>query len=243
MSHHSELEMIVLHQDNFYSYFGAELTDILFPNMPVSKRPSKTKTEVPCYRMRGYTRSDWFKWETANLLKLAPFNSLQFLTEQACTHLVLKDSSDNIISEEYLDSLDENDDERDSFYMCQYTIIAPYQASLLADETDEFTNWIAANFTQDSILKEYEHEDIRGDMRNAISCILSGADQYGSINSIACADEEGDDPLFLFSTLKTISELFRIAKAHELYSIYINTNGGVGYEYFKKFRPANIVFY
>jgi hypothetical protein len=229
MSHHSDFTMIVLDKADITPYFGEQLAALLIGKenypLPLAKVSMRT--------MRGYTRSDWFKWIIGELLNKTPYDSLQFLSEKACSHLVLKNYDANIVEESYLDSLDaEADEDEREFMNCYYTVIPPEKIGGLLDDVNNLFLWCSNNIAVVSDVIEEGEDDVKTAIDNAVC--------YEKVND-AHYGEEGQGADFLFCALKSIQELLTYAKQHHLYAIYENENY-TGLEWLKKFRPLIITF-
>jgi hypothetical protein len=229
MSHHSDFMMVVLDKAEITPYFGEQLAALLICREDNPLPPANIAKRT----MRGYTRSDWFKWIMGELINKTPYNSLQFLSEKTCSHLVLTNYKGTIVEESYLDSLDaETDEEELEFMTCYYTVIPPEKVAELLDEVNNLIAWCRNNIAVVSdVIEEAEH-----DVQNAINNALF----YEKVND-ADYGEEGQGADFLFCALKSIQELLAYAKQHHLYAIYENQNY-TGLEWLKKCRPHIITF-
>jgi hypothetical protein len=229
MSHHSDFTMTVLDKADTTPYFGEPLAIVLMGKESESLPPANIAKRT----MRGYTRSDWFKWMMGELLDKTPYNSLQFLSEKACSHLVLKNYDDKIVEESYLDNLNEEADEDElEFMTCYYTVIPPEKVAELLDDVNNLFLWCRNNIIIVSDVIEEAEEDVQNAIDNALF--------YEKVND-AHYGEDGQGADFLFCALKSIQELLIYAEQHHLYAIYKNENY-TGLEWLKKFRPRIINF-
>jgi hypothetical protein len=230
MSHHSDFTMTVLDKADITAYFGEQLAALLIGKEEDKPLPP---ANIAMRTMRGYTRSDWFKWIIGELLNKTPYNSLQFLSEKTCTHLVLANYEDKIVEESYLDSLDaEADEDELEFMTCYYTVIPPEKTGELLDAVNSLFSWCSTNIAVVSDVIEEDEEEVKTAIDNALF--------YEKVNN-AHYGEEGQGADFLFCALKSIQELLAYAKQHHLYAIYKNENY-TGLEWLKKFRPHIITF-
>ena len=234
MSHHSDLSMTVLAKKDMVAHFGEKLAIILLGDEVGSVMPTGAENSIRS--MGGYTRSDWFKWVMAEVLDKVPNDSLKFISERACTHIVLRE--EDIVEESYLDGLDEEDEARDRFMTHLYTLIPPAKISALLDDIDSLFSWFETH--TDEAMEVIENWDDEDELKNAIACI-STPEKSISINSYACHGEEGDDARFLFCALKSIRELLAYAKENEFYAVYENSNF-TGFDWLKNCRPQIINF-
>jgi hypothetical protein len=229
MSHHSDFTLTVLDRADITPYFGEQVATILIGKED-GLLPSAT---VANRTMRGFTRSDWFKWIMGELLNKTPYDSLQFLSEKACTHIVLKNFEGNIVEESYLDSLDEEADEDELHFMTHlYTVIPPENMGELLDDMNNLFLWCRNNISIASEVIEEGEDNVQNAIDNAIFYERVNDAHYG---------EDGDGADFLFCALKSIQELLAYAQQHHLYAVYENENY-TGLEWLKKYRPRIITF-
>lgn len=235
MSHYSYLDLVVLDKTEIPAYFGEKIAAILLGE-EINSLASATENVSALKRsMTGSTRSDSFKWRMGELLKLAAIDSLSFIAETACSHLVLKNSYEDIMDATSLEfkKLDEDEDEdaefNDAYF---YTVIKPEQCEALLADLAKLLAWCSHNLSPASDVLEFDDEDVQNAIETAVVC--------ENLNNEAHYGEDGDSAEFFFCALKSIQELLQYAKANNLYAIYENNNGGLGLEYLEKHPPQII---
>ncbi|MDD5277642.1 MAG: hypothetical protein PHR16_16370 [Methylovulum sp.] len=234
MSHYSDFDLVVLDKTEIPAYFGEKVAAILL-GKEASTLPQNTETANTLQRrMRGSTRSDSFKWRMAELLKLASIESLRFIAETACTHLVLSKEYGAIIEDAtYMETEEkEEDKEDDQFAAHQYTVIKPEKCDAVIADLKKLFSWCSDNVSPASDILEFDDEDVKNAIANAVVC--------EDLNKQADYGEDGDSAEFFFCALKSILELLKYAKANNLYAVYKNENYP-GMYCLKKYMPHIIV--
>ncbi|MGR9015174.1 MAG: hypothetical protein ACU83U_16190 [Gammaproteobacteria bacterium] len=218
MSHYSDFDLVVLDKTEIPAYFGEKVAAILLGEDINSISLPSEKTSALKRKMHGSTRSDSFKWRMAELLKLASIESLRFIAETACTHLVLNREYDEIIEDAtYMRTEEKEEDKEDNeFAAHQYTVIKPEKCDTLIADIEKLFSWCGNNVSPASDVMEYDDGDVETAIKSAIACEdLNREVHYG---------EDGDSAEFLFCALKSIQKLLKYAKLNNLYAVYENEN-------------------
>jgi len=211
MSHYSYLDLVVLDKTEVSAHFDEKIAAILLGD-EINSLPSATENVSALKRkMTGSTRSDSFKWRMAELLKLASIDSLSFIAETACTHLVLKNSYEDIMDATSLEfkEPDEDEDEDAEFGDAYfYTVIRPEKCDALLADLEKLLSWCSNNVSPASDVLEFDDGDVQSAIDEAEVC--------EDLNNEAPYGEDGDSAEFFFCALKSIQELLQYAKSNNL---------------------------
>ena len=228
MSHHSNFYLTVLELNDIPNHFGTAIAKQLLGEYTVTDTQGIAKK-----RIYGYTRSDWFKWKIAQVLKQTPYHDLMFLSEEVCSHLILTNEDAEIIHEHELIEFDEDDYERDAFTLNYYTVIPAHKVGDILTQVNSLLTWCANNIEIIADILEWSHEDIL----NAMNTMQA----YDCVNDCP-NDDEGNTESFFFCALASIQAMLSHAQANGLYAIYKNENFDVGLDWFLAHKPQMISF-
>ncbi|CAG1020203.1 hypothetical protein DOJK_00172 [Patescibacteria group bacterium] len=228
MSHYSDFSLTVLEAAEISQHFGTDVANVLLAGKTFTETHSIAKKHI-----YGSTRSDWFKWKAGELVAQTPYQDLQFLSEQVCSHLILTNEDEDIIQEHDLINLDEEDEERDYFTSHYYTVIPSDKVGKVLADVNGLLTWCAAHLSIVADVLEWGEDDIQ--------TALDRMQTYERVNECSYG-EDGDYPDFFFCALTSIQTMLSYAQTNGLYAIYKNENYDVGLEWFLANKPRMMTF-